>query len=391
MARSGEILVINSGSSSVKFGVFEARTLSRVWSAEVAGVGGSARLRVTDARTHTIDVALAAPDHAIALKVLIESASSRPRAGAFGAIGHRVVHGGAQFQEPIAIDADIEARLRALVPLAPLHMPQNLGGIEAARVAWPNVAQIACFDTMFHATLPRRAAMMALPRALFNKGVRRYGFHGLAFESVVANLRGAGIDVDRERIVIAHLGAGASMCALENGRSIETTMGFSTLAGLPMATRCGDVDPGALLYLMVSRDFSTGRLQELLYFQSGLLGLSGVSGDLKTLLARQAEPHVAEAIEIYCYQARRHVASLAAALGGLDRLVFTGGAGANAPLIRADICARLGFLGVALDEARNRQNQRLVSSAASGVAVEAIQADEEARIAHHVARTLGAL
>lgn len=386
MTLHGDVLVVNCGSSSIKLGVFEAGAARRIWSASVERIGQTdSHLQLSEgSRSPAGPVA----NHDTALRMLFDAVSQRAGSSALSAVGHRVVHGGLEFDGPRLLDADLEATLRGLVPLAPLHMPRNLAGIAAARRVWPQLPQVACFDTTFHRTLPPRAAMMALPRTLFDAGVRRYGFHGLSFEFVVEALRASRVNLLRERIIIAHLGAGASMCALKDGRSVETTMGFSTLAGLPMSTRCGDVDPGALLYLQSARGLTVEQLQHVLYQDSGLLGVSGVSGDMKVLLARAHEPGPAEAIDLFCYQARRQIASLAAVLGGLDRLVFTGGIGANAPAVRARICAELGFLGIALNEGRNVGMARLISSDASSVAVDALETDEEVIMARHVRRVL---
>ena len=385
MTSDGEILVVNCGSSSVKLGVFDASASHRIWSAGVERIGqADTRLQILEGEDLITGDSREITDHDAALRILFEAARQRAPSSRLRAIGHRVVHGGSEFDRPQILDAAAEAKLLALVPLAPLHMPQNLAGVAAARRLWPNLPRIACFDTMFHSTLPRRAAMMALPRALFERGVRRYGFHGLSYEFVVGALKRDGVDIARERIIIAHLGAGASMCALENGRSIETTMGFSTLAGLPMSTRCGDLDPGAILHLLTDDRLSLDELQQLLYRESGLLGLSGMSGDMKALLARADDPRAAEAIDFFCYQARRQVGALAAVLGGVDRLVFTGGIGVNAPGVRARICGGLGFLGIELDSARNAEGVRLLSSDASAVLVEMRQTDEELVIARHV-------
>jgi acetate kinase len=284
----------------------------------------------------------------------------------------------------------IEARLRQLIPLAPLHQPHNLAGITAIRKARPDIPQIACFDTAFHHDLPRLATLTALPQQLYDQGVRRYGFHGLSYEYVVDALRGSGVDVDREHIIIAHLGSGASMCAMSGGHSVETTMGFSTLAGLPMGTRCGDLDPGIVLYLLKEKGMTVERVEHLLYEESGLRGVSGLSGNMQDLLARSTEPAAIEAVEVFCYQARRHLAALTATLGGLDRLVFTGGIGANAPTVRAQICAGLEYLGIQLDVARNAGNDRVVSPDASDVAIETFPTDEELMIARHVRQVLAA-
>jgi acetate kinase len=304
------------------------------------------------------------------------------------AVGHRIVHGGLDCDCPLMVTPAVEKRLRGLIPLAPLHQPHNLAGIAAVRTARPRLPQIACFDTAFHRSLPRPATLTSLPRELYEDGIRRYGFHGLSYEYIVDALRREGVDVDRERIIVAHLGNGASMCALRGGQSIETTMGFSTLAGLPMGTRCGDLDPGIVLYLLAEKGMSVERVQRLLYEESGLLGVSGLSRNMQDLLAKAAEPAAAAAVELFCYQARRHLAALTAPLGGLDRLVFTGGIGANAPAVRAQICAGLAHLGIVLDAERNVAGGRRIAADTSRVAVEALPTDEELMIARHVRETL---
>ena len=284
----------------------------------------------------------------------------------------------------------VEAHLRQLIPLAPLHQPHNLAGISAVRKVRPHVPQVACFDTAFHHDLPRLATLTSLPRSFYDQGVRRYGFHGLSYEHIVMELCANGVDIGRERIIVAHLGNGASMCALKGGRSVETTMGFSTLSGLPMGTRCGDLDPGLVLYLLSGRGMSVERVQDLLYEESGLLGMSGLSSSMEDLLSLPVDPAAVEAIEAFCYQARQHVAALTASTGGLDRLVFTGGIGANAPAVRAKICEGLEYLGIALDAELNADNDRVISADAGNVIVEAFATDEEVMIAHHVGRVLAA-
>ncbi|MGE0333974.1 MAG: acetate/propionate family kinase [Gammaproteobacteria bacterium] len=389
----GPILVINCGSSSVKFALFAAKEPQpRLWSGVIERIGlANGRFRAVDAEGATvIDETGDIADHEAALTLLLD-AIERHRSGArLTAVGHRVVHGGPDCDCPALVTVALEARLRQLIPLAPLHQPHNLAGISAVRSACPGLPQVACFDTAFHHSLPRLATLTALPRELYEQGVRRYGFHGLSYEYIVDALRRDGVDVDRERIVVAHLGNGASMCALAGGRSVETTMGFSTLAGLPMGTRCGDLDPGIILYLLAEKGMTVERVQHLLYEQSGLLGLSGVSRNMQDLLVRPAEPAAVEAVEAFCYQARRHLAALTAALGGLDRLVFTGGIGTNAPAVRANICAGLTYLGIALNAVHNTGGARTISAKASPVLVEAFPTDEELMIARHVRDLLAA-
>lgn len=391
--QSSAVLVINSGSSSIKFALFSARgRLPRYWSGAIERIGmHDARLSITDAsgasvahERHPI------AHHDMALSLLFETIKRHPSGPPLIAVGHRVVHGGADCDCPLIADAALEARLERLIPLAPLHLPHNLAGIAAARRARPHLPQIACFDTAFHHSLPQLAKLTALPRRFYDQGIRRYGFHGLSYEYVVEALRAEGVDVERERIIVAHLGNGASMCALKGGRSVETTMGFSTLAGLPMGTRCGDLDPGAVLYLLTAERMDVDHLQHMLYEESGLVGISGLSRNMQDLLSRPHDRAAAEAVEFFCYQARQHLAALTAALGGLDRIVFTGGIGANAPQVRAKICSGLDYLGVSLDAERNKVSSRIISTNDGHVRVQVLQTDEELMIAQHVRDVLAA-
>ena len=385
------ILVINCGSSGVKFALFAAaQSLSRLRSGSVDRIGlANGHFHIADADGVTITNKTGFfSNHATALGQVLEAVERDASTPRLMAVGHRVVHGGAECDCPVVITRALETRLRKLIPLAPLHQPHNLAGITAIRNVRPNIPQVACFDTAFHHALPRLAILTGLPREFCDQGIRRYGFHGLSYEYVVDALRGYGVDVDAERIIIAHLGNGASMCAVKGGRSVETTMGFSTLAGLPMGTRCGDLDPGIILYLLTEKGMTVERVQHLLYEESGLLGVSGLSRNMQDLLARAGEPGAAEAVELFCYQVRRHLAALTATLGGLDRLVFTAGIGANAPVIRAKICSNLGYLGIELDAGRNTSGNRVISADGSRVTVEAFPTDEELMIARHVRRLL---
>ncbi len=392
MSAATAILVINSGSSSVKFALFAAedQLSSRLWSGTIERIG------LTDGRFHAIDAkgvsvldeARDIADHETALRLLLDTVERHLSGARLAAVGHRVVHGGPGCDCQVIVTPELEKQLHQLIPLAPLHQPHNLAGIAAVRRARPGLPQVACFDTAFHHSLPRLAKLTALSRRFYDQGIRRYGFHGLSYEYVVDALRHNGVDVDRERIIIAHLGNGASMSAVKAGQSVETTMGFSTLAGLPMGTRCGDLDPGIILYLLGERGMTIERIQRLLYEESGLLGLSGLSRNMEDLLGQPAEPAAIEAVEFFCYQARRHLAALSAVLGGLDRLVFTGGIGANAPQVRAKICMGLEYLGVAIDSERNTSGGRLISADASRVAIEAFPTDEELMIARHVQQVL---
>ena len=390
---TGAILVINCGSSSVKFAVFTSeRSPLRFWSGSIDRISvANTRFHIVDNQGQTvIDQADPIADHETALAQVLDTIDRRASQLALAAVGHRIVHGGADCDCPVIVTSAVEARLQQLVPLAPLHQPHNLAGIAAVRKTRPSLSQIACFDTAFHHDLPRLATLTALPRAFYGEGVRRFGFHGLSYEYIVDALRRSGVDVDHERIVIAHLGNGASMCAVSGGRSVETTMGFSTLAGLPMGTRCGDLDPGIVLYLLKAKGMTVERVEHLLYEESGLLGVSGVTSNMQDLLSRPDTQTAIEAVEVFCYQARRHLAALTATLGGLDRVVFTGGIGANAPIVRAKICAGLEYLDLKLDEARNASNDPIVSAHSSRVAVQALPTDEELTIARHVREMLTA-
>ncbi len=390
---SGAILVINSGSSSVKFALFApGEPPPRLWSGAIERIGlENGRFHAVDAEGVTVIAETGGiAGHNAALGMLLEAIERHPSEARLAAVGHRIVHGGPDCDCPVVVTAALEAKLRQLNPLAPLHQPHNLAGIAAVRSARPSLPQVACFDTAFHHSLPRLATLTALPRKFHGEGVRRYGFHGLSYEYVIDTLRRDGVDVDRERIIVAHLGNGASMCALKRGRSVETTMGFSTLAGLPMGTRCGDLDPGIVLHLLAEKGMTVERVRHLLYEESGLLGMSGLSRNMQDLLARPSEAAAAEAVEVFCYQARRQLAALTATLGGLDRLVFTGGIGANAPAVRTKICAGLEYLGIALDAKCNADGDRVISADAGRVAIEAFPTDEELMIARHVRDVLTA-
>jgi acetate kinase len=381
------VLVLNAGSSSVKFALFSAdeRPLRHL-SGAVDGIshdqgrfhakGDAGRVWVDDKRR------VSNQEEAIEL---ILSALERQHTGwTIVAVGHRIVHGGPDCDCPELVTAALEERLKTLIPLAPLHLPHNLAGIAAVRTRRPHLPQVACFDTAFHETLPKLSRMRGLPRDIAGHEIRRYGFHGLSYEFIVDELRRShGAAIDDERLVAAHLGNGASMAAIQGGRSVETTMGFSTLAGLPMGTRSGDLDPGIILYFLMEKGLSAEAIQHMLYERSGLLGISGASSDMRELLTQADRPQVAEAIDYFCARARAYIGSLAATLGGLDRLVFTGGIGANAPEIRRRICDGLGFLGIDLDPVRNCAGQGTVSRDGSRVTVEAMPTNEEFMIARH--------
>ena len=393
MISNAALLVINCGSSSVKFALFtDEDPPTRLWAGALERIGlADGRFRAIDENGITVvDETRAIPDHAQALSMLLDMfAVHRPSVSPV-AVGHRVVHGGADCDCPLPVDKALLTRLQQLVPLAPLHLPHNLAGITAVQRVRPDLPQVACFDTAFHHGLPRLARLTGLPRSFADEGILRYGFHGLSYEYVIDELRHHhGDDAANSRVIIAHLGNGASMAALRGGRSVETTMGFSTLGGLPMGTRSGDIDPGIILHLQIEKGMTPEQVQEILYRQSGLLGLSDLSRDMRKLLAQQgASAAAAEAIDFFCYQARKHLAALTAATGGLDRLIFTGGIGANASEIRARICSGLGYLGIQLDESRNVANDRTISIHGSDVVVESLPTGEELMIARHVRQVL---
>ena len=390
--RRSAILVVNCGSSSLKFAVFGlTEGLARLVWGSASGIGTSqGRLQMSSAQGTVDDHPARLADHATAIEkvdTLLQQQTSRLD---LVGIGHRVVHGGPDCDCPQRIDASLLDRLHALVPLAPLHLPHNLAGITAMRTQFPDVPQLACFDTAFHHGLPAVARHTGLPREYAAQGVRRYGFHGLSYEFIVDDLRRrhgpAALD---ERLIVAHLGNGASMAAIRHGRSVETTMGFSALGGMPMGTRSGDLDPGILLYLAGHDGLDAAEIEELLYRRSGLLGLSGVSADMRELLThREDTPEATQAVDFFCHRARHFIGALSAALGGLDRLIFTGGIGANSPAIRAQICAGMGYLGITLEEGRNRTPGPVISADEGPVRVEAVATDEERMIARHVQRTL---
>ncbi|MBX9579107.1 MAG: acetate/propionate family kinase, partial [Gemmataceae bacterium] len=327
-------------------------------------------------------------DHAGALELVLKWVRNLTGDRPLAAVGHRVVHGGVRYAGPVRIDDGVLAELDRLVPLAPLHQPHNLAAVRAVAGRMPDLPQVACFDTAFHRTQPEVAQRFGLPRRFTDEGVRRYGFHGLSYEYVASVLPGVDPRAAAGRTVVAHLGNGASLCAMLGCRSVATTMGFTPADGLVMSTRSGSLDPGVLLYLMARHGMDAAALQHLIYHESGLLGVSGLSGDMRTLL-ESPDPRAAEAAELFVYRVGREIGSLAAALGGLDALVFTGGIGENAPAIRARVCRAAGWLGVGLDEAANEAGGPRISREGSGVAARVLPTDEERTIVAHTRRVLG--
>jgi acetate kinase len=387
------ILVLNAGSSSVKFSIFGVPTSGGVTvhaQGEVDAIGSSARLRIVDAAGDvSFDAAVQAPTHDGAISAI--QAWFGKNVGDerhFTAVGHRIVHGGTMYLEPVLVDAAVIAALEGLVPLAPLHQPHQLAAIRAVEVVAPHVPQVACFDTAFHRSQPALAQAFALPPDITRTGVRRFGFHGLSYEYIVSALPKVAPECVDRRVIVAHLGNGASMCAIAGGRSIATTMGFTALDGLPMGTRCGTLDPGVVLYLLQQHAMDAPALEHLLYERSGLLGVSGISSDMRTLLG-SGEPAAREAIDLFVYRIGRELGSLAAALGGVDAIVFTGGIGEHAAPIRARVIEDARWLGVALDEAANARNGPRISTAGASVSAWVIPTDENAMVARHVLRLLG--
>jgi acetate kinase len=366
----------------------ERRTLSAT--ADRIGLAGSS-VRVQGAGGSTIeDLDRALPDHGAAIRETLAALQRADQALAPAAVGHRVVHGGPHYSAPARVDASLLDTLQQIIPLAPDHLPQAITAIRATQDAFPSVPQVACFDTAFHRHMPRVAQLYALPRNLVEGGIERYGFHGLSYEYVLRELRREAPGEASGRVIIAHLGNGASMVAVRDGASQDTTMGFTPTGGLVMSNRTGDLDPGVLLYLLEERGQSPADLRVLVNARSGLLGVSGTSPDMRDLLAREeSDARAAEAIELFCYTARKYVGALAAVLGGLDTLIFTAGIGEHAAPVRLRICDQLGFLGVRLDAASNERSDAIISADGSAVTVRVMPTDEDLMIARHTRDLLG--
>jgi len=311
--------------------------------------------------------------------------------GSLGAVGHHVVHGGPKYSEPQRITADMVEELRRLSPFDPEHLPEEIQLTEAFHRRFPDLPQVVCFDTAFHHDLPRVARLLPIPRRYEAQGVQRYGFHGLSYAYLMEELAHlAGMEAARGRVILAHLGNGASLAAVRDGKPVDTSMSFTPAAGVPMSTRSGDLDPGLVWYLARTEKMGAKQFNEMVNFQSGLLGVSETSSDMRDLLECESQDvRAAEAVALFCYQVRKWIGAFAAALGGLDTLVFAGGIGENAPVVRARICAGLGFLGIELEEKRNAANEGVISAAAGRIAVRVIRTDEELTIARSVCRVLG--
>ena len=378
------ILTLNAGSSSIKFGLYTAET-EPVEEArgQIDALGPSARLILQQEGAVTV-TQIGPADHAAGLDAVLTALVPLMAGRKIAAVGHRVVHGGPDIDGPRVVTPDLMAKLEALAPLAPLHQPHNLAGVRAALGAFPQAVQVAAFDTAFHRGHPFVNDTFALPRRFYEQGVRRYGFHGLSYDYIAGRLAADHPDLASARVIVAHLGNGASLCAIRDGRSVASTMGFSALDGMPMGTRVGQLDPGVVLYLM-GQGMSAEEITTLLYTESGLKGLSGISHDMRVLLASDA-PEAREAIAYYTFRLGREIGGLAAALGGLDALVFTGGIGENAAPVRAMALDRLGFLGLELDHARNAENAATIHTGPVPILVMAT--DEERIIARAAAAAL---
>jgi acetate kinase len=375
------ILCLNGGSSSLKFAVYRVSGSSEesVLSGAIEAIGveeGKISLRAGNKKLSEKSASFA--DQAAAIKTMF-AALQEQGIKDLAAVGHRIVHGGPRFTSPQRIDEKLKAALKELIPFAPLHLPSQIAMIEAVAAHYPDLPQVACFDTAFHSSMPEVAKRFALPQELWNQGIKRYGFHGLSYEYVVGKM---GKEIC-QRAIIAHLGNGSSMVALKDGAPMDTSMGLTPTGGFMMGTRSGDLDPGVLLHLM-KKGYSADRLEKLMDHQAGLMGVSGHTSEMKVLLEkRQTDRASALAVEMFCYQVRKFIGAFAAVLGGLDTLIFTGGIGEHAAPIRAETCAGLEYLGIALDPAANRRDAKLISSQSSSCAVRVIQTDEDLMIARH--------
>lgn len=383
------ILVLNSGSSSIKFTLYQDACI--LIEGQVSGLGAEPHIQIaaTSSKPQT-DRSLTRAEgenHTVALQTVLALMETELGGLTIDGVGHRVVHGGTDFSEPLVICAETMKKLKALEPLAPLHQPHNLSGIEAAQSAFPNTPQVACFDTAFHRDHPWVNDTFALPRSFYEEGVRRYGFHGLSYEYICGYLRQNYPDMHAGKVVVSHLGNGASMCAIKDGQSLGSTMGFTALDGLAMGTRCGQLDPGVVLYLLSEKGMTPDDVTDLLYKNSGLKGLSGISQDMR-VLSQSDDSRAAEAIDYFVFRIRRELGAMAAVLGGLDCLVFTGGIGENSAQIRSRVTEHQNWLGLSIDEEKNTASAELISSPSSRVSVLVIPTNEEEIIRRHTVSLL---
>lgn len=391
---NSSILTINGGSSSIKFALFEAgASLRRILEGGIERIGlPESILRVKGLnQADNFSRLVAAPDHTVAVGAVIDWIEERIGRVGLTAVGHRVVHGGPKYSDPQLITKEMVEELRQLKPFDPEHLPEEIQLTEALHRRFPDLPQVACFDTAFYNDLPRVARLLPIPRRYEAQGVRRYGFHGLSYAFLMGELaRLAGARAAQGRVILAHLGNGASLAAVHHGKPVDTSMGFTPTAGVLMSTRSGDLDPGLIWYLARTEGLDAKRFNEMVNFRSGLLGVSETSSDMRDLLEHEAsDVRAAEAVALFCYQVKKWVGAFAAALGGVDTLVFAGGIGENAPIVRARICDGLGFLGIELEEKQNVANADVISANASRVSVHVIHTDEEWMIANTVCRILG--
>lgn len=387
------ILTVNGGSSSIKFALFQVEpSLQRVLEGKIERIGlpGAAFVVKGSNKATSFSRSVAAPDHTAAVSTLIDWIEKSVGRATLIGVGHRVVHGGPTYSDPQLITPDMIAALHQLEPFDPEHLPEEIQLTEAFYQWYPELPQVACFDTAFHADLPRVARLLPIPRRYEAQGVRRYGFHGLSYAFLMEELaHRVGADAAQGRVILAHLGNGASMAAVHKGKSIDTSMSFTPTAGFPMSSRSGDLDPGLVWYLARTEHLDAQQFNEMVNFQSGLLGVSETSSDMRDLLEHEnSDVRAAEAVALFCYQVKKWVGSFAAALGGLDTLIFAGGIGEYAPIIRTRICDGLAFLGIELEETRNAANSGLISTDAGRVAVWVMHTDEEWMIATAVTEVL---
>jgi len=392
-AMSNAILVINAGSSSLKFSVFRDHGGGDpvvTVNGQISGIGTQPVFEAKDAQRRPLAEkswgAGEPSDRTALLSYLLDWIEERLEGATLIAAGHRVVHGGVRHAAPVLLTSAVLDELDGLVPLAPLHQPHNLAAIRALAEAHPELPQVACFDTAFHRNQPWQAQTFAIPRELTEEGVRRYGFHGLSYEYISRRLPEIAPELSDSRVVVAHLGSGASMCAIHGGRSVDSTMGFTALDGLPMGTRCGTIDPGVLIYLM-RKGMDAGAIEKLLYNKSGLLGVSGISNDMRALL-ESSDPHAQEAVELFCFRIAKETGALAASMGGVDAVVFTAGIGERSAPVRARVGDKLAWMGVEIDAAANEANAAKISAPGSRLPVYVIPTDEERMIALHTRKVL---
>jgi acetate kinase len=388
-----QILTINGGSSSIKFALFEAGdSLRRILDGGIERIGSpEAALSVKGVNpADNYSRLVTAPDHAAAVETLMDWIEERSGRDALAAVGHRVVNGGPKYSQPQRITAEMLEELHRLSPFDEEHLPEEIQLTDAFHRRFPDLLQVACFDTAFHHDMPRVARLLPIPRRYEALGVRRYGFHGLSYAFLMEELaRVAGAEAAEGRVILAHLGSGASLAAVHHGKSMDTSMSFTPTAGVPMSTRSGDLDPGLLWYLARTEQMCAKQFNEMVNFHSGLLGVSETSGDMRDLLGHEKQDvRAAEAVALFCYQVKKWIGAFAAALRGLDTLVFAGGIGENAPVVRARICEGLEFLGIDLEEQRNAANEGVISTATSRAAVRVIRTDEELMIAQLVERVI---